>query len=148
MKRDPALAPLSREHHTGLILAQLLKKNAPEYKGLPVTTEDKLAYLFQMMENHLEPHFRAEERIMAYLDSRSDTFASMHRNIYSEHAAIRESVAALKKGSDEITNEMDDFARLLEGHIRYEEREYFPYLQDHLTSEELVKVAELEADRH
>lgn len=147
MKRDPALAPLSREHHTGLILAQLLKKNAPEYKGLPVTTEDKLAYLITMMETHLEPHFKAEERIIEFLDSTHDKFKQMNSKIIHEHKLIREAVAALKKGSEAVLDDMDDFAQLLEGHIRYEEREYFIYLQEHLSPEELQKVAELEGER-
>ena len=41
MKRHEALAPLSREHHGTLILAQLLKKGAPVYKGLPDTDTGK-----------------------------------------------------------------------------------------------------------
>lgn len=147
MKRDPALAPLSREHHTGLILAQILKKNAPEYKDMPVTTQGKLDYLFTMMDTHLEPHFKAEERIIDYLDGRTGQFKPMHQKIYNEHTLIRESVARMKKGSETIIDDMDAFAQLLEGHIRFEEREYFVFLQEHLSEEELQKVAELEAER-
>ncbi|MCC6548440.1 MAG: hemerythrin domain-containing protein [Ignavibacteriaceae bacterium] len=147
MKRDPAIAPLSREHHTSLILAQILKKNAPEYKDLPVTTEGKLKYLFELMETHLGPHFRAEERIMEYLDDRTDLFKPMNDRIYHEHKLIREAVLSLQKGSATIIDDMDDFAQLLEGHIRFEEREYFQYLQDHLSEEELQMVAKLESQR-
>ncbi|GMU85554.1 MAG: hypothetical protein AMXMBFR48_07960 [Ignavibacteriales bacterium] len=147
MKRDEAIAPLSREHHTSLILAQILKKNAPEYKGLPVTVEGKLAYLFELMDTHIEPHFRAEERIINYLDSRAERFKPMHEKILHEHNLIRRSVAALKSGSELVIDEMDDLAQLLEGHIRFEEREYFKYLQDHLSEEEMQMVAQLEAQR-
>jgi len=34
MKRHEALAPFSREHHGALILAQVMKKGAPAYKGI------------------------------------------------------------------------------------------------------------------
>jgi hypothetical protein len=35
MKRHEALIPLSRDHHGTLILARLLRSDAPPYKGLP-----------------------------------------------------------------------------------------------------------------
>ena len=44
MKREEALAPLSREHHSTLILAQLLKKDAPVYHQLPAEPWDKAKY--------------------------------------------------------------------------------------------------------
>ena len=64
MKRHEALAPLSREHHSTLMLAQLLKKNAPVYKGLPTNAKDKAEYAFQQFETIIKNHFKQEEIIL------------------------------------------------------------------------------------
>ena len=54
MKRHEALAPLSRDHHEALILSQLLKKDSPAYKGLPVTVEGKVNYAVGFFEKNLK----------------------------------------------------------------------------------------------
>ena len=59
MKRHESLAPLSREHHEGLILAQLLKKGAPAYRGLPTDLAGKLSYAREMFERILEGRHRS-----------------------------------------------------------------------------------------
>ena len=64
MKRHEALAPLSREHHSALILAQLLKKDAPAYKGLPTALNEKTAYALQMFTATLQLHFTNEEEML------------------------------------------------------------------------------------
>ena len=63
MKRHEALAPLSREHHNTLMLAQLLKKDAPVYKGLPANVKDKAVYALQQFEEMIKDHFQQEEII-------------------------------------------------------------------------------------
>ena len=64
MKRHEALAPLSREHHEALILAQLLKKGVPAYKGLPTDTAGKISYARQLYADKLRRHFLDEEKIL------------------------------------------------------------------------------------
>ena len=64
MNRHEALAPLSREHHTALILCQLLKKSTPDYKGLPTSPADKAAYAINIFNTLLLPHFRKEEELI------------------------------------------------------------------------------------
>ena len=64
MKRHPALHPLSHDHHQGLILAQQLKKGAPQYKGMPATLEEKKNYTISFYNNELIKHFEDEEKIL------------------------------------------------------------------------------------
>ncbi len=64
MKRHPALYPLSHDHHQGLILAQQLKKGAPQYKGMPSTLEEKKNYTISFYNNELKKHFYDEEKIL------------------------------------------------------------------------------------
>ena len=58
MRRHPCLIALSHDHHRGLLLAQLTKKDAPPYKTLPQTTEGKIEYAMNAWTNELEKHFR------------------------------------------------------------------------------------------
>lgn len=136
MRRSEALLKLSREHHTGLILAQLLKKNAPPYKGLPETPEQKADYSLSMMRTHLLPHFEQEETIIAYLDAKTDIYKSMHERILSEHAGMKQLCDRFRAGDGEPLDLMDEFGRMLEKHIRFEEREYFEYLQKNAGEED------------
>lgn len=137
MRRAEALLKLSREHHTGLILAQLLKKNAPLYKGLPESFEEKAEYLLSMMKTHLLPHFEQEELIIAYLDKKSAIYKPMHERILSEHVGMKQLCDRFRAGDGEPQDLMDEFGRMLEKHIRFEEREYFEFLQKHASDEDL-----------
>ena len=64
MKRHDALAPLSREHHSALLLAQLLKKEAPAYKGMPTALNEKAAYALNIFTTKLQMHFKKEEEML------------------------------------------------------------------------------------
>ena len=62
MKRHKSLIPLSQDHHNGLMLAQLLKEGAPEYRGLPKDTDGKVNYLNRNLKQELGPHFENEDK--------------------------------------------------------------------------------------
>ena len=64
MKRHKALIPLSHDHHHGLLLAQLIKKNAPDYKGLPKDLNGKIKYTIDIYNSSLKQHFDDEEKIL------------------------------------------------------------------------------------
>ena len=64
MKRHQALIPLSQDHHHGLLLAQLLKRNAPEYHGLPNDLLGKMQFAIEMFHKELDHHFRDEEEFV------------------------------------------------------------------------------------
>lgn len=62
MKRHKCLVALSHDHHHGLMLAQLIKKGAPEYKDLPKDLYSKIKYTKNSWENELKLHFENEEK--------------------------------------------------------------------------------------
>jgi lambda repressor-like predicted transcriptional regulator len=64
MKRHIALIPLSHEHHDALILARLIQKGAPVYKGLPTELAPKAEYALDLYEKKLKTHFIREEEII------------------------------------------------------------------------------------
>lgn len=139
MKRDEALAPLSREHHSTLILAQLLKKGAPVYKGLPDTDEAKAAYAEQQFKENIRKHFQDEERVLQKVKNCSEAISSLSGEIINEHRQLAELFLSLNKTTG-LADVLDKLGRMLEAHIRKEERALFPLIQEHCSKEELQQV--------
>ena len=137
MKRHPALIPLSQDHQKGLLLAQLLKKNAPEYKGLPKDPIGKMNYAKEVYNNELDQHFSEEEEfVFPYLTNKRKEIDELVTEILSEHRILKTSIFALKDNSTLIV-EMDKIGYLLEAHIRKEERNLFEIIPQVLSEEEL-----------
>lgn len=130
MKRIEALAPLSRDHHGSLILVQLLKKDAPAYKGLPDTVEGKIVYAKQLFENEISEHFRKEELVLDKAKYCNEEIDRISEAIRSEHKELAALFLSLDTAStSEI--KMDELGNKLEEHIRKEERVLFPLLQQY-----------------
>lgn len=137
MKRHPALIPLSHDHHHGLLLAQLIKKNAPGYKGMPKNIEGKLAYTKSAWKNELKKHFENEEVILFPLARGRDIeIDKLIGEIIEEHIEIRNLIASLDDDSG-ITDKLDKLGSILENHIRKEERLLFKKIQGVLSENEL-----------
>ena len=142
MKRNPALHTLSHDHHQGLILAQQLKKGAPQYKGMPSTLEDKKEYTISFYKTELVKHFRDEEEILfPSVKNKNDELDKKIAEIISEHRKMESLIKDLEK-TDQLENVLDEFGQLLEKHIRKEERELFVEIEKSLSEEELVSIAD------
>lgn len=138
MKRHSALYQLSHDHHQGLILAQQLKKGAPRYKGMPSTLDGKKEYAISFYNAELVKHFKDEEKILfPSVLKRDDEVDSLVEEIVSEHRKIESLISDLR-GNNNVANIMDELGRLLENHIRKEERVLFPKIQEILSEEEIV----------
>jgi hypothetical protein len=132
MKRDKNLQSLSRDHHHGLLLSWKIRQGLKYLASGDLIAE----YIHYFAETALLPHFAEEEQyILPYLESEDPLklrTLEEHRTILSliEHldSQIDQSAAFLK------------VAQLLEEHIRFEERELFPYLQEVLKPGELDQI--------
>ena len=134
MKRHEALAPLSREHHSALILAQIMKKGAPAYKGMPTDTEGKVSYAIDFFKTHLIEHFDKEEIILEKVKHVDQAIAKMTEDILWEHEELKKRFAKLETCDDKITA-LDETGNMLEAHVRKEERVLFPLIQEHCGEE-------------
>lgn len=139
MKRHEALAPLSREHHEALILAQLLKKNAPAYKGLPDNTAAKVEYAFNFFKTKLQSHFSIEEQILQKVEKYNPEIAALTGEIIKEHVQLANLFNALQF-TNEPENALHKTGTALEDHIRKEERVLFPLIQQHCPEEVLTTI--------
>lgn len=140
IKRHEALKPLSRDHHQGLILAQQLKKGAPQYKGMPTTLEGKKDYTLTFYESELVKHFKDEEEILfLFVKSKNEGVENLIAEIISEHRKIESLIKNLEI-TDQLENVLNELGWLLEKHIRKEERELFPAIEKILSEGELSEL--------
>ena len=142
MKRNPALYTLSHDHHQGLILAQQLKKGAPQYKGMPSTLEDKKEYTLSFYKTELVKHFQDEEEILfPAVKNKNDELDRKIAEIISEHRKMESLIKNLEE-TDQLQNLLDELGHLLEKHIRKEERELFMEIEKVLSENELKVISE------
>jgi len=137
MKRHPALIPLSREHHQMLLLARLLQNDAPPYKGLPTVKEEKLAYARHQFEMMIEGHFQKEDQNFSEMKLRlSMELQRMVEELIKEHILLR------KKFHNLDVETLDETGKMLEKHIRKEERVFFEDIQKELGDDlnDLIKL--------
>lgn len=143
MRRHAALIPISREHHPMLLLAQLLKKNAPAYRGLPDTLEGKANYAWDLYQQTIDAHFSREEaQLIPHLSGLSADIQALHQEIIAEHKSLRN--LFLQLPSQPYTPDtLDELGRQLERHIRKEERIWFQEIQAQLGAEKLENLGRL-----
>jgi len=129
MKRHQALAHLSREHHGALLVARLIQKNAPAYKDLPSTTEGKVDYALKFYKNELIKHFKDEEKVLDLVKGITNELDLLIEIIFKEHDKLHLLFQALNKPCD-YPEHLDQLGKMLENHVRKEERELFPLIQE------------------
>ena len=139
--RAPALVPLSRDHHEALVQALLLQRGAGRPPAAPAFLD------FHRAE--LEGHMADEEDVV--LPAAESVDPAGAARIREEHGEMRRLAAALEAATaagEEIAAIMEDLARLLHDHVRYEERVFFMALQAALPADALESMgAALEAHR-
>ncbi|MDN3693761.1 hemerythrin domain-containing protein [Chryseobacterium tructae] len=121
MKRNENIVLLSRDHHSGLLCSWKIRQGIKK----EIESNRIKKYILYFFEDHLEDHFREEEEILCpYFE---DEYTE---RIRSEHQQIKVLVCQIK--DSEAAHLFSDFADLLEQHIRFEERNWFPHLEEKL----------------
>jgi len=133
MKRDEALRPLSREHLNALHAAKILREGT----DLAAVTE----VFFDFWEAEGQGHFRIEEEVLLPHWAR---YAEVDRpgvaRMLEEHLAIRREALRLKAGVASLA-EAQELGRLLHDHVRFEERQLFPIVEETLDADSLAELA-------
>ena len=137
MKRHQQLQPLSRQHHNGLLAALLLKKGIIK----AAATNVMAAFILDFWQHDLKAHFESEETILIPALKETEFDETLTRRLLNEHFALRSYIDSVENGyanKETIT----DFADLLEEHIRFEERTYFPEAEKVLSEGLLITIGE------
>ena len=131
IKRSVELAPLSREHHDGLLFVWKLKEGLKKN----VSVERLRKFTFWFWQQHIKPHFYQEEKILSpHLSATDPLLTRMNR----EHEYIREFILSLDKEAE--AQVFKQLADLLNDHIRFEERELFTHLEITLSADTLQSI--------
>jgi len=138
VKRSPALVPLGHDHHHALEAALLLRR---------ATDEDLAAAIERFRgfwsEHGERRHFEIEEELLLPALAGDEQWDGMADRVRREHEEIR--AQAEKVGTVEDAHAL---GRLLNHHVRFEERELFELLESRLDAGELVRLGqEIEAAR-
>ena len=144
MKRHKSLFSLSHEHQHGLALAlklkypkrQLSSSNEAEISELKSELADKY-------ENILRKHFRKEERYLVpgFEDN------NLMKQMLGEHIKLEGLYNKIVSNSEgwkleQQRDKLNLFGELLDLHIRFEERELFPMIEESLSEEQLEELGE------
>jgi hemerythrin HHE cation binding domain-containing protein len=140
MKRSRELRPLSSDHHQALLVAFQLKQGVAghaESAGAPRDLPGLLALARRCEERLLRPHARAEEEVLGSHLTERDM-----RRLRSEHEELSQLVAEATRAGrpPEQRIALQAFAELLERHVRWEERELFPYAEGHVDDATLAVI--------
>lgn len=133
MKRADQLAPLSREHHQGLVVAQHAIRIKPEEATLELIHE-KWQNIKDYLATQVDEHFKIEEKYILEPLKAFEECEDMVARIYEEHKYMRE-FAQVPVGDDLDVLQM--VAEMLKAHIKFEEKTVFPIAQEFLTEEQL-----------
>ena len=140
MKRHASLHPLSRDHHHGLVEARKLSLAENDQRSLAVAA----ARFIQFWERELEQHFQQEEDVLLpmvakYLVADADKVSATLR----QHAEIRRLVTALNAASqtDYNTILLAQLSAALREHIRFEENELFPLIEQRVPEDVLWQMS-------
>ena len=136
MKRHRALQPLSRDHHVALVAAQRLRRAGAD------DADAARATFLEFWREHGSLHFRVEEDVLlpafaAYGDPADGRVVQM----LVEHVRIRAAAAALARGGSDL-DALHALGTALERHVRLEEREVFPLIEETLPEEAAERLVE------
>lgn len=137
IKRNKALAPLSRDHHDGLLLCWKIRfgiKNEVDARRIG-------NYVQYFWESHLQEHFHKEE---AHLFTLLPEQNEKRIEAYRQHKSLSELTQQVAKSPSYII--LGKLAADLESHIRFEERELFNLIQESIDAATINRLETLLAD--
>lgn len=133
IRRSKQLTPLSKDHHDGLLFAWKIRQGLKNGSDIKLISE----YVQWFWRNHLQEHFREEEQILApHLPSDNELLQQM----LEEHEKIEALVHINENIPDEIL--IGNLAQAIDDHIRFEERQLFPYAEKIIPETELNLIYE------
>jgi hemerythrin-like domain-containing protein len=130
MLRDPALIPLSHQHHNGLALCVMMRQSL-ERDSSAENVARQARRAIDRYEIELTNHFEIEEQVLFPACGGKALVAEL----IAEHRAIEGLVARLREAP--AIELLEEFRRLLAAHIRREESELFEQAQREIAREAL-----------
>lgn len=137
IKRSKELAPLSREHHEGLLFVWKIRQGLK----LAVTKERMGRFCTWSWASHFAAHFQKEEAELLPVLGEAHP---MMEKMLEEHEAIADKFAEIMRKP--TIPALERLAQIINYHIRFEERQLFPLIEQVVTSAQLAAIGEALAD--
>jgi len=145
MKRHASLVPLSHDHHHALVEARRLGRAA---EGMDTERCEAAADFIRFFSTETVRHFREEEeQLFPALVGQEDAAEPLLVQALLEHQRIHALVGRLEHAlaADKVdAATMRELAELLEVHVRLEERQLFPLIEQ-VVSPDVLSELDLEA---
>ena len=133
MKRHPGLIPLSHDHHDALVVAQglILGRSKAPRSDWPTDRRAQVDRVVAFFAHTLRSHFEVEEAhlfpaVVAHLSGEADLVAQL----LGEHDTMRTRIRDLERDpTTDLDVRLPSLGRLLEAHVRREERVLFETMQ-------------------
>jgi hemerythrin-like domain-containing protein len=139
MKRDEALAPLSRDHHQALFQALRLKRAAEPDAG------EAVRGLIEFFDGHGALHFRVEEEVLLpwfVREGGADPADAAIVRVLTDHVWIRARIQKLREADGFHLDDVRELGERLDQHVRHEERVLFPLIEGTLPADDLAALGE------
>jgi len=131
IKRNENLVPLSKDHHVTLLFCWKIRTGLK----LKIETTRMKRYVQYFWPTHIQPHFQEEETIL-FIPIQD---AAVQKALI-EHSNIKEQINKIIASENLQPLQLKMLADAVDNHVRYEERELFPHLENVLTEEQLKEI--------
>ena len=137
IKRSKELAPLSREHHDGLLFVYKIRQ------GLKLhISKDRIAsFCAWNWNSRFDLHFKKEENSLVPVLGEAH---AMIKRMLEEHQTIRQLFAGINHDADVAA--FENLAKNINDHIRFEERQLFPLIEQTASPQRLKAIEQSLAD--
>ena len=122
IKRGNELKSLSREHHDGLLFCWKINTGL----NRNIALDRIIAYLIYFFDNSIEAHFLEEENHVYPLINPAN---KLRIEAETQHFELRSCINQIRNNPKVSAETLKDFTRLLNNHIRFEERELFTTIE-------------------
>ena len=144
MKRDEELKTLSWEHHDALVSASRLKRGVEKKAQISQMRE----FLLYVWENDLPHHFEQEEQSIIKAVQGKEGSQPLVERVLAEHKKFAALAEEINAEQGDMMAKIEEFAVLLNAHVRFEEREFFPFVEESLSKDELAEVGVFLREEH
>ncbi len=142
IKRNENIVPLSQDHHLSLLFGWKIRQGLKA----EIDVNRMIDYVHYFENVHLLPHFK-EEEVLLFNPYKENEF--VQKGLH-DHEAIKNIIERLytESNNQKRVDLLNLLADTVEAHVRFEERELFPALENLLDPERLTSVGEALAASH
>ena len=139
IKRNKNITWLSKDHHFGLLAGWKINMGIK----FSIEAERIKKYILFFWEHHLEQHFK-EEELLLFNTMEDDKITEA----IEQHKNLREKIKSFRENEVVDNFLLQQFAKELNDHIRYEERILFPFLEKALSESQLQDIGSALENSH